>query len=138
MNESLEWPARYVGIPFLDGGRTAEGIDCWGMIRLVLSQECGIDVPSYGEISAHDLAGIAGMVARSCMEEPWVPVLSASKRAFDVVVMRRHRAPMHMGILVCASKMLHVEQKTSAVIVPLDHPSVASRLNGFFRHRNNL
>lgn len=132
------WCEKYVGLPFLDGGRDPHGVDCWGLVRLVLKEECDIDLPSYGEIAADNLSGIAGTVANACKEEPWINVHPASKRAFDVVLMRRSRALVHLGILISESKLLHIEEKTAAVIVPLDHASVAPRIALFLRHRNNL
>lgn len=30
-----QWWNEYVGLPFADKGRTREGCDCWGLVRLV-------------------------------------------------------------------------------------------------------
>jgi cell wall-associated NlpC family hydrolase len=31
------WADRYRAIPYLDGGRTFSGADCWGLCQLVLA-----------------------------------------------------------------------------------------------------
>ena len=57
---SVNWTSRYVGIPFVDGGRGIDGLDCWGLFLLVYLEQFGIELPSYGEISAMDLLTVEG------------------------------------------------------------------------------
>lgn len=135
MSGKLAWPARYVGLHFVDGGRDRAGVDCWGLVRLVLKQECAIEVPTYGEISALDLTAIAGKVGNESALDPWVNVVG-ELRPFDVVVMHKQRVPVHIGIMVSSTEVLHVEKKISAVMVPITHHSIAMRKPSFFRHRD--
>ena len=136
MNE--DWIANYVGIPFQDGGRDRNGLDCWGLVRLVLSEQCRIDVPSYGDISADDLQAIAREVSGETKNEPWHPTITPM--VFDVAVMHRHIAPVHVGIVVALepTRMLHVERATHVVFIPVTHRSVVQRRLSFFRHRDLL
>jgi cell wall-associated NlpC family hydrolase len=132
------WIERYVGIPFIDGGRDWNGLDCWGLVRLVLKTECQIDVPSYGEISADDLSAIAREVAGEILKEPWHPTINP--QMFDVAVMHRHVAPVHVGIIVAANplRMLHVERATHVVFIPVMHATIVQRRLSYFRHRELL
>lgn len=132
------WIEKYVGIPFQDGGRGWHGLDCWGLVRLVLKTECGIEVPSYGEISATELSAIAKEVSGEIKKEPWHPV--NQPEMFDVAVMHRHVAPVHVGIIVALdpARMLHIEKATHSVFVEVSHPSVKFRSIIYFRHRDLL
>jgi len=134
----MMWAAKYVGLPFLDHGRDFKGVDCWGLVRLVLKEEKGIDVPSYGDISATDLDAVARMVKREALLVPWVDVLPNAVQPFDVAVMFRRIAPVHVGIMVTRWDVLHIEEKISAVMVPLTHSSIVFRYPRFFRHRDLL
>ena len=130
------WAEKYVGLPFIDGGRDWKGVDCWGLCKLVLEHECGITVPSYGDISAEELIKVAKEVAGESAKEPWHPIIHA--QTFDVAVMHRRRSPVHVGIMASANHVLHVERATLTVLVPIKHPTVAFRSIAYFRHRELL
>jgi hypothetical protein len=132
--------AGYVGLPFLDGGRDAKGCDCWGLVRLVLAEVAGIEVPSYGEISALDLSKVACEIDSGVASETWVRALVP--QSLDVVVMfarsreERRRRLAHCGVMVDSSRVLHIEANTDSVVVPVTHGSVKFRTFGYFRHRD--
>lgn len=129
----MSWHNRYVGVPFVDGGRDMAGLDCWGLVRLIYADQLGITLPSYGEISARDLLGVARAIEGG--QEAWR--VSELPDAFDVVAMRFYSRSWvgHVGVMVDSKKLIHVEKATAAVVVPLGHPSVRFRIAGFRRHR---
>ncbi len=133
----MNWIARYIGVPFLDGGRSLSGYDCWGLVQVVFLNERGIELPSYGEISAHDLIRVARKIEQETVGErgPWVEVVRSALRPFDVVVMYRRRLAAHVGLVALPGKMLHVAEAQHTVLVPIDSPHVNlyPRVK-FFRH----
>lgn len=131
------WAERYLLVPFRDGGRDMKGLDCWGLIREVYSDQLGIELPSYGEISAHDMRKIAERMAGDTAEgEVWRPI--KTPEAFDVVVMSwaQHKIIAHVGVMIDAKRLLHIEPGTYPAIVQAKHPFVARRIRGYFRHRD--
>lgn len=130
------WFEKYIGLPFVDHGRDWCGVDCWGLVRLVLWVECRIQVPSYGDISAEDLTKVAKEIGGESGREPWLPVIYVNP--FDVAVMHRRRSPVHVGIMIDDKMILHIERATLAVQVPIKHPSVMFRSISYFRHRELL
>ena len=99
-----------------------------------MQRQCGITLSSYGDISARDLLRVTQTIKEKSSAEPWHPV--AQPQAFDVALMRGR--PMHVGIMVDDSHVLHVEQATAAVLVSISHPAISFRLLGFRRHREML
>ncbi len=130
------WVEKYIGLPFVDGGRDWSGVDCWGLVRLVLEYERCILVPSYGEISAEELSKVAKEVAGESSKEPWHSVIHPT--GFDVAVMHRRRSPVHVGIMASPVHLLHIERATSTVLIETSHPSVSFRSIQYFRHRELL
>lgn len=129
----------YVGIPFVDGGRDRAGCDCWGLVRLVHADH-GVDLPSYGDISAAELLAIAREMRSATDGEPWRKVDGEARRPLDVVVMSRLDAPgtipIHVGVMVDDRRVLHVLERTDSHMVPLSHWSIAPRVIGIYRHRD--
>lgn len=128
---------RYVGIPFLDGGSTHEGCDCWGLVRLVYNENFGITLPEYNDVSSRDLRRVAREMKKGASSDPvWREV--CEPRTFDVVLMRVFSGSIvaHVGIAISRDRFLHVERSSHAAIVPFGHPMYRARVAGFRRHED--
>lgn len=127
------WWAKYVGIPFVDGGRDISGVDCWGLVRLIYAERLGVSLPSYGEISAAELIRIARAIDAG--QEQWAPV--EAPRAFDVVLLRLYDRAWtgHVGVAIDGTRMLHTERDIASAVVPMDHYTIKHRIAGFRRSR---
>ncbi|MGN6549766.1 MAG: NlpC/P60 family protein [Pararhizobium sp.] len=123
---------RYVGLPWLDRGRTCDGVDCWGLLRLVYAGELGIELPSFATDYADtsDRGRINVLVAEE--RDPWVPVERGREQPCDVVLIRER--PWHVGAVVRRGLMLHIEQDRSSVIEPYTTMRHAARVEGIYRH----
>lgn len=133
----MKWFDKYVGMPFADGGRTNTGVDCWGLVRLIYSTELQIDLPSYADISAHNLIEVARNITRGKDGEEWIDVIPTGVAEFDVCVMKhygRNRVG-HVGIMLDKSTLLHVEQGCETVKVPVSHFTIRERIACYRRHK---
>lgn len=126
----MAWWSDYIGLPFGEG---AGEVTCWSLVARVYREHLAIDLPAYGEISARDLVRVARtMEARK--DDGWQVV--TDPQAFDVCLMRAPRGGAvvaHVGVMVNASSVLHVEAASAAVVVPVRHFTVAGRILGFRR-----
>lgn len=120
----------YVGVPF----GTGPGQDtCWSLVARVYREQLGVDLPAYGEVSATDLLRIAKAMDQG-QQDGWVPVEAPA--AFDVCLMRGPQgraAVVHVGVMVDAVRVLHVERASAAVVVSVAHFMVAQRIAGYRR-----
>ena len=126
----MSWWGRYVGLPFGEG---AGEVTCWSLVRMVYRDRLGLELPAYGEISARDLVRIARTM-EAHKDDGWRAVDVPAEH--DVCLMRAPRGGSvvaHVGVMIDARRMLHVEEASAAVVVPVTHPGIAGRVLGFRR-----
>jgi cell wall-associated NlpC family hydrolase len=128
------WVAAYVGLPFREYGRDRDGVDCWGLCRLVWAERFGITVPSYSDhyTSTEDREELGRLVRGE--RGPWREIPAAVARAGDGLLFRVQGEPIHVGVVVDAPWFLHVERGVNACVDQWDSPRWARRLLGVYRH----
>jgi len=107
------------------GGRTGWIAGGWCHLSIAL--------PTYGEISAHDLARIARQM-RAGQDDGWR--CPAVPQDFDICLMRGPRggvATVHVGLVAGPGHILHCEEVTGTVRVPVTHFTIAGRITGYRR-----
>jgi len=128
-----EWVKKYIGIPFVSNGRTLAGCDCYGLVRLVLRNEYGIDLPELSDNYADALN--VRETARLFAEN--IPVLAVKKLSAPeekaVVVLTEHGAAAHIGIIAGGGYILHTGLKTGSVCQRETHPGLRGRIEGYYR-----
>ena len=131
-----DWAAGYVGLPFLEGGRTQEGVDCYGLLRLVINEQFSGSVPEYEGI-AYRPGGDSALL-HQLMDERirlWSPVPSDSERPGDGILLRVMGRPIHVGVVIAFKTMLHIEKECDSVIERYGSGSRwHRRIYGFYRH----
>jgi cell wall-associated NlpC family hydrolase len=126
------WVRDYIGLPFQAHGRDRAGVDCYGLYRLVLSEQLGIHLPEYLSYdSITDRAGIAATVA-DAQEALWQEVTTAP-RLYDLVLLRLYGLPLHVGLYLGDARMLHIEERICAAVERLDGPVWGRRVLGYWR-----
>jgi cell wall-associated NlpC family hydrolase len=129
------WVKKYIGIPFASNGRTREGCDCYGLVRLVLLEEYGIWLP---ELSG-DYSSAVNIHETARLFAEQLPVLAAEKipgpEEKAVVVITEHGRPCHLGIAAGGGYILHTGIKTGCVCQRAAHPGLRGRIEGYYRVR---
>lgn len=125
---------KYIGIPYKANGRDYDGIDCWGLVRLVYKEELGIDLPSLdGEYQIDDDARIQDLFAQ--YKEGWKP--SEGIEAGDVVLFRVLGSETHVGIAVSPTQFLHSRDNQNSAIESFDNHKWKSRFVGAYKYEAN-
>jgi cell wall-associated NlpC family hydrolase len=129
------WVKNYIGIPFRSNGRTPEGCDCYGLVRLVLKEVYGVTLP---ELSGDYEDALNIRETRSLFAENR-PVLLAGRReepeegCLAVITERGH--PCHLGIYAGDGLLLHTLAKTGSVAQRITHPDLTGRVEGYYHVR---
>lgn len=112
--------ADYIGIPFVDGGCSFDGADCYGLGKLIYKEELGIELPNF-RVSAMDtrriwksyIEGVAGY---------WT--LVDTPEMFDGLAFAydpdHPKLVQHFGVYIGNGKMIHSLDKIGAFICNLD------------------
>ena len=122
---------KYIGLPYLDNGRTKTGVDCWGLARLVYRDEYGIDLPSYTEeyIGGSDPHIVQAV---SLYKDNWENILTPT--IGDLCLFNIFGEPMHVGVYVGDNKFLHCRRGSDSVIESLNNIKWKNRFVGFYKH----
>ena len=130
-----EWVKKYIGIPFVSNGRSIDGCDCYGLVRLVLRNEYGVNLPELSDNYA-DALNIKE-TARLFTEN--LPVLAGEKidapEEKAVAVITERGAAAHIGIAAGGGYILHTGVKTGSVCQRETHPGLQGRIEGYYRVR---
>ncbi|PTW61438.1 NlpC/P60 family protein [Breoghania corrubedonensis] len=135
MTAHLHWSAEFVGIPWADRGRSREGCDCWGLVRLVHAR-FGVALPTYDEdyATADEEREIAALIHGVLDVGPWRRVVGRPPAEMDVALFSRGRHDSHVGVVVSPTHMLHMFGEDAAKLERWDTPVWRRRLQGFWRH----
>lgn len=123
--------AKYIGLPFQTHGR-GPAYDCWGLVRLFYKQEFGIELPCFISEYGHerDIIGITKTVDSA--RPFWSPVVFP--RIGDVILCRINAFPLHTGVMINRSTMLHITKNINSCVESIHGPVWSNRIEGFFRY----
>jgi len=129
------WVKKYIGIPFVSNGRTADGCDCYGLARLVMCNEFGIDLP---ELS-NDYSDALNVAETARLFNEHLPALAGEKLEAPeegaVAIITGRGAAVHIGVVAGGGYILHTGIKTGAVCQRETHPGLRGRVAGYCRVR---
>lgn len=117
------WVNQYVGIPYLDEGRTREAVDCWGLVQLVYKDQYGIDLEDImTEVEA-------------IRHGKWFAVERHGAQEGDVMLFRTGAFQRHVGVAVDEHRMLHSDKNAATCIERYDAKKWSSKLERIYRWR---
>lgn len=132
------WVGHYIGLPFQEHGRDRRGLDCWGLVRLILAEQFGFNLPSFSEDydRTSNAARVGNLIER---ETPrWRQIAWGEEDLGDVVVTRMRGRPMHVGLVVGDGQMIHAERGIDSALARYAGLRWQDRIEGFYRYRTYL
>ena len=128
-----DWTADYVGLRYAPHGRTRDGVDCWGLVRLVMAEKRGLQLPDYGDgyTAAEDRASVPQAIRRG-LRDGWRQLERPEPGA--LVVFAIGGLPMHCGIVVTPTRFMHVLRGIDVALERLDALMWVRRIEGYYRY----
>lgn len=100
------WWNKYINTPFVEKGRDASGVDCWGLVKIIYQKERNIILPDYTEY--YQTTQDRDILAKTIREERSTKWLDVNEpKMFDVIILKMGGVPMHVGIVTKPNFMIH-------------------------------
>jgi cell wall-associated NlpC family hydrolase len=133
MNSIAPWAGSYVGLPFLSGGRSRGGADCYGLIRLILKEQFNKTLP----LLSNDYSDADNLAETKKVMKEHRPILAGRQVEIpdigDVCVIKFNGLPVHLGIYAGGGFILHTLKMTGSVLQRSDDPLLSGRIEGWYR-----
>ena len=133
----MHWAEELIGRPYLAGGQGPDAFDCWGLVRWVMAQRFGRELPAI-PLDAADLRAVLAAFRDHPERQRWqlvsVPVEG------DCVLMRQSRHPVHVGVWLDVDEggVLHAVSGNGVVFQRVrDLLTSGWRIEGFYRRNED-
>lgn len=123
--------SRYVAIPYREHGRDYTGVDCFGLVQLVLRELYSRELPDADYDNPIDFERNAHLVDPYCATIDAEPV--EEPQPGDIVLMQYGGMPSHIGVYLEGGVVLHAHQIYGVVMERIDAPRVKNRIVGYYR-----
>lgn len=131
----FKWVLKYIGIPFVTNGRTINGCDCYGLVRLVLRNEYEIELPELSD-NYSDALNLKETEQLFTKNRPLLLANRLQKpQESAVVLINEHGVTSHIGICAGGGYILHTGIKTGSVCQRETHPGLRGRIEGYYNVR---
>lgn len=137
----MQWVEKYIGIPFKSNGRTKEGCDCYGLVRMALLEESGVALDSYASEydEAYNLSEAEKVIR---CHKGMVSLLSEGEdiKPLDIVLFKIKGFVCHMGLVVDpkAGKFLNTLRNKNSHLASYKSSAYSRRIEGFYRYVTKL
>jgi hypothetical protein len=122
---------KYIGLKYKEKGRDTDGIDCYGLVRLVYKNEYDIDLPSFSEeYTSDDDQRLQELISQ--YKEGWEEVQTPEEGC--IVLFKVMGFESHMGVCVDSQNFLHVREGLDSVLEPFSTPRWKKRIVGYFKY----
>ena len=126
--------SKYIGIPYLDHGRTTAGVDCWGLVWLIYKNEFDITLPAWSaEYETANRAGYRKLKENSIFFDGWKEV---DKPEFGNVGLFEVGGNFHTGLCLDGrlSLILHIMKGSNVTTERVDSILWRNRIRGWWAH----
>lgn len=133
MTGIVPWAGTYVGIPFVSGGRSRDGADCYGLIRLILLEQFNKTLP----LLSADYSDADNLEETEKVMKARRPVLAGQQvenpETGDICVIKFFGLPVHLGMYAGGGFILHTLRFSGSALQRISDPLLSGRIEGWYR-----
>ncbi len=123
---------KYIGIPFVDKGRTLDGADCYGIVKLYYKEFLNIDIEEI--IANPDNAKSCFVKYLDQISRNWKQENHAVKNSVVAMSTNPQHPNMitHFGVMIDDKRMLHTFKNVQCHVICIDNPIIKTQIKGFY------
>jgi len=110
--------SRYIGIPFVAGGSSFAGADCWGIVQLYYRNELGVPLGRPEEFPLPCQRLRVAMDSYTALGFGLLLPVDHS-RPGDVLLLQHGSVPDNFAVIVAGGKLLNTSTLTGSVLTPV-------------------
>ncbi len=128
-----DWCKKYVGIPFISGGRDSSGCDCYGLVRWIFLNEYDLQLPVLNGTYTDALC----IAETKRLFQENIPILCSERieqpEEKAVALMKMKGRLCHVGLYAGDGYIIHARHSLGAVCERLSSPQLAGCVEGWYR-----
>lgn len=111
----MHWSSEFIGIPWLVGGRTLKGVDCYGLAWLAMRAR-GIEAPSYAGEYCDDREKREIEALIHDRASAWLEIPIGEEQELDLLVFRSGGYDSHVALYIGGELMLNIRAGGSSAL----------------------
>lgn len=122
-------------LPYIEGGRTKQGADCWGLVVLLYKELFNITLTEYGDItlpSIKECHQTSKRLQQELVNQKMFYEVSSPEFG-DVILLNVLGEPLHIGFCLDSKTMIHTGRKHGVVIENFTEMKWERKIAGFYR-----
>ena len=127
---------KLLAIPYVPGGRSIEGADCWGMVQICYSKLMGVEIPSYDDVynGPSDRISAAGFIMDELGDHRHFERLIKPERGCFALLSVAGN-PIHVGFMLDSQQMIHTRAGLGPSVDNVTTIKWKGRILGFYNYR---
>ncbi len=124
--------SKFVGIPFVSKGRSFNGCDCYGLVKLYYKEILNIDIPETiitAEQPRRTFANYLNEISKN-----WTATTPAKNVVVAMSVNAEHpNLVTHFAVMIDDKRFIDTRENMSSYLTSIDDERIKNQIKGFYK-----
>ena len=124
--------SKFVGIPFISKGRSFNGCDCYGLVKLYYKEILNIDIPETiitAEQPRRTFANYLNEISKN-----WTATTPAKNVVVAMSVNAEHpNLVTHFAVMIDDKRFIDTRENMSSYLTSIDDEKIKNQIKGFYK-----
>ena len=121
---------KYLNIPYLNRGRTREGLDCYGLAIMYYKEKINISLPDFFYINSSNKDEIKLKLPTYAKNF----IKHDSPKKDRLIVFSIYGLPVHIGIMINDFEFIHILKNTRVTIESINSIIWRNKIEGYYSY----